>query len=148
MFYLCERRRSAVSDSQKSGLHVFTIRYPYVTFEQCSWQPALNIYETGQAVIIVAELAGVDPRELQIDVEVNLVRIAGMRQMTPPPGLQRIERMEIPSCPFRVEIPLRVAIDTEQADSRYQHGLLEVVLPFARRTPQRVIISVTEGGQE
>lgn len=137
-----------MSDPQKPGFHVFTIRYPYVIFEQRAWQPALNIYETEHALIIVAELAGIDPRNLNINVEANLVLVEGMRQLLPPEGLQRIDRMEITSGPFRIEIPLHVVVDTEGAESHYHHGLLEIVLPFARRATQRVVINVTEGGTQ
>lgn len=134
-----------MNDPQKPGFHVFTIRYPYVIFEQRPWQPFINVCETDQSVVIIAELAGVDPQHVQIDVEPNLVRIQGGRQVSPPAHMQRLHRMEIASGPFQIEVPLNIPVDPERAESRYNQGLLEVILPLARRPAQRVVIPVTDG---
>lgn len=134
-----------MNDPQKSGLHVLTIRYPFVVFEQRSWQPFLNIYETEQALVIVAELAGVDPNHLAIDVEAHLVRIRGSRNVVPPDHLRRIDRMEITSGPFHIEIPLNRAVNPQQTESYYHQGLLHIVLPFMWHSSQRVVISVKDG---
>lgn len=135
-----------MSDSKKPDYHVFTVRYPFAVFEQRSWQPALNVYETEEAVVVIAEVAGVELDSLQIDVEPNLVLIQGLRQVAPPEHLRRIDRMEISSGPFRIKIPLNVPIDPEQTVSHYNSGLLQVILPFAHRPAQRVVIQ-TEGDQ-
>lgn len=134
-----------VNDPKKPDYHIFTVR-PYAIFEQRSWQPALNLYETEQAVVVVAEVAGVDLDSLQIDVQPNMVIIQGLRRVIPPEHLRRIDRMEITPGPFRINIPLNVPIDPEQTESHYNHGLLQVVLPLARRPAQRVAIQ-TEGDQ-
>lgn len=135
-----------MSDSKKPDYHVFTVRYPFAIFEQPSWQPALNVCETEQAVVVIAEIAGVDLDSLQIDVEPNLVLIQGLRRVVPPDHLRRIDRMEITSGPFRLKIPLNVPIDPEQTESHYHQGLLQVTLPLVRRPAQRVTIQ-TEGDQ-
>lgn len=137
-----------MNDPQKQGLHVLTIRYPFVVFEQRSWQPFLNIYETEQALVVVVELAGVDPSSLNIDVEAHLVRIRGSRNVRPPDDLRRIDRMEITSGPFHIEIPLNRAVNPQQTESYYQQGLLQIVLPFTRHSTQRVVIKVMDRGQE
>ncbi len=137
-----------MNDPQKQGLHVLTIRYPFVVFEQRSWQPFLNIYETEQALVVVVELAGVDPSSLNIDVEAHLVRIRGNRNVRPPDHLRRIDRMEITSGPFHIEIPLNRAVNPQQTESYYQQGLLQIVLPFTRHSTQRVVIKVMDRGQE
>ncbi len=137
-----------MNDPQKQGLHVLTIRYPFVVFEQRSWQPFLNIYETEQALVVVVELAGVDPSSLNIDVEAHLVRIRGNRNVRPPDDLRRIDRMEITSGPFHIEIPLNRAVNPQQTESYYQQGLLQIVLPFTRHSTQRVVIKVMDRGQE
>lgn len=133
-----------MNDPQKSGFHVFTIRYPYVVFEQRPWQPFLNICETDNAIVVIAELAGVDPNSIQVDVEPNRVHIRGIRRIALPPNIQRIDRMEIASGPFQIDLPLDRPIDPERTASRYHHGLLEVVLPMVYRPARRVVINVTE----
>ncbi len=135
-----------MNDPQKSSLHVLTIRHPFVVFEQRFWQPFLNIYETEQALVIVAELAGVDSDSLSIDVETHLVRIRGSRNVRPPDDLRRIDRMEITSGPFDINIPLNRTVNPQHTESYYQQGLLHIMLPFMRHSPQRIVINVTDGG--
>jgi HSP20 family protein len=118
-----------------------------IAFEHRVWQPSLNIYETDQMVLIVAEIAGVDPNALYIDAEPNTVRIHGVRHIAPPEGLQRIDRMEISAGPFELEIPIHVPIEPEQATSHYHQGLLEITLPRVRRPTQRLTIKMTGEGE-
>lgn len=131
----------------KPGYHFLAIRH-YQIVGQRDWQPALNIYETDKAIHIVAELAGVDPNTVFIDVEPNIVRIEGMRQLDTPADLRRIHRMEITAGPFQIEATLQTLVDPDQARSQYENGLLEIVLPLAKRASRRVAISGTEGEDE
>jgi HSP20 family molecular chaperone IbpA len=135
-------RRIAVKDSQQ--FRFLAIRH-YNIVGQRDWQPALNIYETEQDIIIVIELAGIDPNTLFIDAEPGRVRIEGVRQFTPPEGLRRIHQMEIASGAFQISTTLSALIDPEQAHSHYHHGLLEVVLPLAKQPPRRVALTSEEG---
>jgi HSP20 family molecular chaperone IbpA len=45
--------------------------------------------------------------------------------------------MEISSGPFRKSIKLPVAVDTKSSQASYQDGLVEVVLPKAKRVVTR-----------
>lgn len=116
----------------------------YHLFEQRDWQPALNIYETTQEVVLVVELAGIDPKHLVIDAEPDKVRIQGQRHARPPANLRRIHRMEMVGGTFQIEVALAVMIDPEHAGSRYQNGLLEIRLPLAQHTPQHITIDAEQ----
>jgi HSP20 family molecular chaperone IbpA len=133
-----------VEHSHKSPFRFLAVRH-YQIAGQRDWQPALNMYETDDALYIVVELAGIDPNVLLIDVETNLIRIEGIRQPEPPDGLCRIHRMEIAAGPFQIETALPVPVDPDQAHSQYKNGLLEIVLPLVKQAPRRVAISSTEG---
>ncbi len=138
-----------MNNPQKPGYHFLAIRH-YQIVGQRDWQPALNIYETEQAIHIVVELAGVDPNTVFVDVEPNIIRIEGVREFEPPAGLRRIHRMEITAGPFQIEATLQTLVDPDQARSEYHNGLLEVVLPLAKRASRRVSLTDTSetGGGE
>jgi HSP20 family molecular chaperone IbpA len=69
--------------------------------------------------------------------------------MATPAGLRRIQRMEIASGPFQVEIPLATPIDPDRAEAQNRNGLLNIWLPFARQAIQRVVvIRLGEGGAQ
>ena len=129
-----------MSSSRLAAIRIIAIRRPFALFDPQPWRPSLNIYETEQAIHLIAELAGVAPDELQVHVHPVHVVIRGTRQVPTPAGLRRIHRLEIVAGPFQVEVPLPTPVDPERAQARYGAGLLDVWLPFASQTNQRVVV--------
>lgn len=105
----------------------------------------LNIYETADYLMIVSELSGADPNTLEIDIDSDVVHVRGIRQIQAPEQLVRIHRLEIGAGPFEFDVPVKVAVDITKATSRYHNGLLEIILPLAKATSQRIVINVQEG---
>jgi HSP20 family protein len=136
-----------MSNPQKSAIRIVAIRQPFALFEHRPWRPPLNIYETEQGILLVAELAGIVLDDLQVHVHPTHVQILGTRQIATPAALRRILRMEIASGPFQTEIPLATPIDPDRAEAQYRNGLLDIWLPFAHQSIQRVVvIRLGEGG--
>src|SRR5262245_15291299 len=136
-----------MSNPQQAAIRIVAIRQPFALFEHRPWRPSLNIYETEQGVQIVAELAGVALDDLYVHVHPTNVQIEGARQVAAPAGLRRIQRIEIVSGPFQLEIPLATPIDPDRAEARYANGLLDIWLPFASQAGQRVVvIQLGDGG--
>jgi HSP20 family molecular chaperone IbpA len=81
---------------------------------QAAWEPPVDIYETEREYCIVAALPGVEPRELEVSIEGDVVVIGGMRRL---PSLARdavIRRLEIPHGRFERRVPIsadRVRLD-------------------------------------
>jgi HSP20 family molecular chaperone IbpA len=136
-----------MAESKQASIRILHIHQPYVQFEVRPWKPPVNMLEVDQAFMIVVELAGVNPANVQIDVHPALVAIRGIRQLPLPQRLRRLHRIEIAAGPFLVTIPLDPQVDPDQAVARYTDGLLELVLPFAREKARgAVIIPVLKGG--
>ena len=129
-----------MSNPQQTAIRIVAIRQPFALFEHRPWRPPLNIYETEQGIQLVADLAGIALDDLHVQVHPTQVQIRGTRQMATPAGLRRIQRMEIASGPFQVEIPLATPIDPDRAEAQYRNGLLNIWLPFARQAIQRVVV--------
>ena len=93
------------------------------------WSPPVDIYETSQAIVLVAEVAGVIRQEVKVIVDGPVVRIYGHRHPTCCDPGARFHRMEIVSGgfarSFRIEVPFRA----EDVSARFQEGLLYVILP-------------------
>lgn len=105
---------------------------------------ALNIYETEDAIIIMAEISAADLEAMHIEVNPDLVLIRGERQIGMPAGVRRIHRMEIDAGPFEINVPLNMPIDPSRTTSRYHDGLLEIALPILKKPAQRISVSVRE----
>lgn len=71
-----------------------------------SWEPPVDIFESEEALWIVAALPGVDAAHLEIDMKNGVLVLAGER---PSPAVQRaaaIRRLEIPQGRFERRIAL------------------------------------------
>lgn len=131
----------------RASIRIVHTRLPYAQFALRPWSPQLNVFETNQAMLVIVELAGVDPADLQIEAHPQVVRITGARQLAVPQDLCRLHRMELAAGPFQIEVPFDRPIDPAQTTARSSNGLLEVWLPFAGRSPHPVVIPVHEGGR-
>ncbi|MCU0493805.1 MAG: Hsp20/alpha crystallin family protein, partial [Chloroflexaceae bacterium] len=112
-------------------LRIFTLRQPGVAFELRAWRPPFNVYETETGLVLVVDLVGVEPANLHLHVAPRRIQVHGTRQLAAPPGLRRVQHMEIGAGRFELDVPLATPIDTERSDAHYNQGLLEISLPFA-----------------
>jgi HSP20 family protein len=92
------------------------------------WRPRADVSETADSVRIIVELAGVLTEEVEVLLYEDAVVVHGTRRPAGPDEAGVYNLAEIPHGPFRVEIPLSTTIDPEQAEARYDRGLLELAL--------------------
>jgi HSP20 family protein len=125
-----------------------TGKRPTIVFTQHAqptpiWTPAMDMYETDSALVVVLDLAGVDPAETEVDSEPQLLRVRGVRRerLSGAPGEQRTyHALEIAYGRFERTLRLPAGVDTSQAQATYRDGLLEITLP--KRAPRHVRIDV------
>lgn len=94
-----------------------------------SWQPPTDVYETSEAIIIVVEIGGVSPDELNIQLDEAVLVIRGRRTRCTLPDQVAIHRLEIARGDFDTHVHLPAAIDREAVTATYRDGLLTITLP-------------------
>ncbi len=105
------------------------------------WEPAVDVYETETEVVVIMELAGVKPDDIEIAIGDRHLLIRGWRQ-EPVSGSARRKyyQMEIHRGPFERRIPLPSAVDAEKAEATREDGILHIRLPKTRQAQLRVEI--------
>ncbi|OQX04672.1 MAG: hypothetical protein BWK76_28440 [Desulfobulbaceae bacterium A2] len=106
-----------------------------------SWRPAADIYETATEVLAYLDVAGVDPASLSVVAEEGGLRVSGRRELPPQPELVCVHQLELEFGPFERVLPLPPAVDVANISSRYQQGLLVIVMP-KRRQQDKIRIQV------
>lgn len=98
------------------------------------FRPAVDCFtvEEPPQLVVVVELAGVDPASIEVVVEERALTISGERQRPRVAG-QVYQQAEIEYGRFERRIGLGRDIDTAAADAEYEAGLLTVTLPIAKR---------------
>jgi len=103
-----------------------------------AWRPAIEVYETEGALVVRAELAGIDEQHLRVALDNDTLTIQGKRVPDARSGGDTPERrsyheMGIPYGPFRARVVLPFPVDRDGVEANYEHGLLTIVLPRAQR---------------
>jgi HSP20 family protein len=104
---------------------------PKFSFSKTTWKPQLDIYETKEKVFVVAELAGVEKDNLELEINPRAVRIFGKRVAFPPAQNGRYRLAEIQYGPFERVLYMRTPINTETVSARYVDGFLHVEMEKA-----------------
>ncbi len=104
---------------------MFQVSLPVVNLCE-GWVPAVNICETEDALYLLADMAGVDVKNLSLVLEGRLLRMAGQRRPLLPDGEKRFHLMEIGQGCFERLIQLPVAVDPEKIEAKYEDGVLIV----------------------
>jgi HSP20 family molecular chaperone IbpA len=92
------------------------------------WRPDADVYETPTDVVITVDLAGVDENEMEVLLFEDALVVEGRRGI---PGCEPsgvYHAVGIRQGPFRLEVPLQVAVDREEVATRYEQGLLRIRL--------------------
>ena len=103
-----------------------------------AWRPALEVYETEQALVVRAELAGIDEDHLRVVLDSDTLMIQGKRMPDTQRGADAPERrsyheMGLSYGPFKARVALPFPVDRDGVEANYEHGLLTIVLPRAQR---------------
>lgn len=101
------------------------------------WRPHLEVYESEDALVVRAELAGVDERSLDVTVEDQVLQLRGVRRRTPAEERRVFHQMEISYGPFAAEVYIPCPIEAGRVEANYEGGILQVTLPKVR--PRRIV---------
>lgn len=124
--------------------HLGLWKRPVFLFEK-AWKPRCDVSETEDEVVVVADLAGVAPDNVDIEVRSNILLMKGVRREPGSKSRGNYHMMEISYGTFEREITLPAAVVAEEARAVYEEGFLEVRLPKAAKEPPKgVEIDVRE----
>lgn len=112
------------------------------------FRPAVDCFRTEDPpqLVVVVELAGVDPESIEISVAERALTIAGQRTRSRVAG-QVYQQAEIEWGRFERQIPLDVDVSAATASADYAAGMLRITLPIAKRAAgSRTFVVVVRGG--
>ena len=88
----------------------------------------MDVYETPDEIVILAEIGGVQKEDLDIEINSKAVKIYGNRYQIPRVENTTYRLAEIQYGKFERILYLPVPIDTEVVSSSYSNGFLEIRL--------------------
>lgn len=106
--------------------------------ERALFNPPIDIFETADGLVLLADLPGVTANSLELQVQENRLTLLG-RVAPTMPAEARIVHKEYDEGDFLRSFILSDNVDHERITARLNHGVLEIVLPKAPRAAPRKI---------
>jgi len=92
------------------------------------WYPAADVYKTPEGWVVKVELAGVSVEDVEIDVQGNVLSIAGCRKDRSCGYGGSYEQMEITYSRFEKTLKFPASIEGVKLDHMFENGLLIIRL--------------------
>ncbi|MEJ2761914.1 MAG: Hsp20/alpha crystallin family protein [Gammaproteobacteria bacterium] len=106
------------------------------------WRPAVDIKEEPDRFVILADLPGVDPEEIEITMENGVLTLKGERSTEKKEEREGYKRVERARGTFYRRFSLPDTADAEKIEAHSKDGVLEIVLPkHAKVQPKRITVS-------
>src|SRR5438874_5534264 len=105
--------------------HVARPKRTYAVFTRRVWQPPADVFETGDAIVAVIDLSGVNQEQIELVVARNSLTVRGERKETDQPGERVYSCMEIPFGPFERTLEFATPVDADRTEASYKSGFLQ-----------------------
>jgi len=93
------------------------------------WAPTLDLSETKDALVARIEVPGIEPKDIQVSLQDQLLTIKGEKKQEKEEKDARQHRIERSYGAFTRAVRLPVAVDAEKVTATFKNGLLTVTLP-------------------
>ncbi len=113
-------------------------KHPIKMKTSFGWEPPMDVFETDTEFVVIMDIAGMDPHEINVATDGNVLRIAGVRRDVLPANRRQLHSLEIQVGPFQRLIGLPVRVVTDSVATHYANGLLEVRLKKRFDPPRRI----------
>lgn len=102
--------------------------------------PRTDIYETKDAIVLVADLPGVDEASLEVTLEKGVLTFTG--KVDPGTGTEGLTptHREYEAGDFHRAFSLPEEIDRERIEATMRDGVLRLKLPKAKARPHRIAV--------
>ena len=103
------------------------------------WTPALDVSETKNDLIVKTEIAGVDPKDVDISLSGDMLTIKGEKKHEKEEKEEGYHLMERSYGSFSRSVRLPVEVDHDKVKASYKNGVLKITLPKSEQIKAKEI---------
>lgn len=115
--------------------------FPFHNLEEnmdIGWSPRLDVSETERSLQIVADLPGMEKKDIILNLEDNVLTIKGERKMERETKEKQYHAIERSSGSFYRALRLPVEVEKEQIEATFQNGVLTISIPKSKKTKKEI----------
>jgi HSP20 family protein len=110
-----------------------------------SWAPPVDIYEHDGNLVLKAELPGIDPKDVDVRVENNVLTLRGERKFDQEVKRENCHRVERAYGTFSRSFTLPNVVDTQSIKAEFKDGVLRVTMPKREEAkPKQIQVQITK----
>jgi HSP20 family protein len=94
-----------------------------------NWAPSVDISENDKAFTLLADIPGVEPKDIEISMEKGVLTIKGERHSENIEENENYRRVERQSGQFYRRFTLPDSADADKIEAKSEHGVLTVTIP-------------------
>ncbi|RPJ31805.1 MAG: Hsp20/alpha crystallin family protein [Planctomycetaceae bacterium] len=107
------------------------------------WAPAVDMYETKDALMVAAELPGLDEKDIHLSIIGDVLSVRGERQWNQEVKQESYYRGERWYGKFERSLPLPMPVQADKVTAQYRDGVLTITLPKVEEIrPKEIKIDV------
>ena len=108
------------------------------------WAPRVDIKEEANRFVIYADLPGVDPQDIEVQMDKGILSIRGERRSESTTETERFSRVERRYGSFHRRFALPDTADADGVAATGRNGVLEITIPKRpESTPRRIQVGAT-----
>ncbi|MCI0401501.1 MAG: Hsp20/alpha crystallin family protein [Gammaproteobacteria bacterium] len=105
------------------------------------WRPAVDVKEEDNRFVIVADVPGIDPKDIEITMENGVLTLKGERSFEKQEDREGYKRLERARGSFYRRFSLPDSADAEAIKAKGKDGVLEIVIQKHERVqPRRITV--------
>lgn len=104
-----------------------------------SWAPSVDIYETENALVLTAEVPGIEEKDIEIKIEDNTLSLRGERKFQKETKEENYHRIERTYGSFFRAFTLPHSVDADNIRAEHENGVLKVTMPKRREIKPRKV---------
>lgn len=106
------------------------------------WTPRVDVREEAQRFVILADIPGVEPKDIEISTDKGVLSIKGARQSETKEENGKLTRVERNSGSFLRTFSLPDSVEAEGISAAGKHGVLEISIPKkAQAAPRKIEVT-------
>ena len=106
---------------------------------EATWRPALELADTGDNFVLKAQLPGIDPKDIDVQVTREAISISGERRYENTDEKSGCVRSEFRYGKFHRVLPLPAPIQNDSVQAEYKDGILMLTLPKVTEARNKVV---------
>ena len=95
------------------------------------WMPALDLSESNEAVTVVMDVPGFEPKDIHVTIREGLLTVKGEKRVENERKDEKFYRVERERGAFTRIVRMPVEVEGSQVQANFKNGLLTITLPKA-----------------